>query len=74
MTIAVQIAAGQFEMQAGEPPRAPMEALRTGLSRRPSDLSSPDWHKEILDERRCLVAEGKLKFLDWVTAGVRCQT
>ena len=45
-----------------------MEVLWADISRRPADLPSPDWHKEILDERRRLVAEGKLKFLDWDTA------
>jgi len=45
-----------------------MEAIWTDLSRRPADLPSPDWHKESLDERRRLVAEGKLKFLDWDSA------
>jgi hypothetical protein len=45
-----------------------MEALWADISRRPTDLPSPDWHKDILDERRRLVAEGKLKFLDWNTA------
>ena len=44
-----------------------MEALWADISRRPAELPSPDWHKDILDERR-LVAEGKLKFLDWDTA------
>lgn len=45
-----------------------MEAIWADISRRPAELPSPDWHKEILDERRRLVAEGKLKFLDWDTA------
>lgn len=45
-----------------------MEAIWADISRRPADLPSPDWHKAILDERRRLVAEGKLKFLDWDTA------
>lgn len=45
-----------------------MEALWADLSRKPADLPSPGWHKDILDERRQLVAEGKLKFLDWDTA------
>ncbi|MFO0913556.1 MAG: addiction module protein [Pirellulales bacterium] len=45
-----------------------MEALWADISRRPADLPSPDWHKDILDERRRLVAEGKLKFIDWDTA------
>jgi hypothetical protein len=45
-----------------------MEAIWADISRRPSELPSPDWHKAILDERRRLVVEGKLKFLDWDTA------
>lgn len=45
-----------------------MEVLWADISRKPTDLPSPQWHKEILDERRRLVAEGKLQFLDWDTA------
>ena len=45
-----------------------MEALWADISRKPADLPSPSWHKDILNERRQLVAEGKLKFLDWDTA------
>ena len=45
-----------------------MEVLWADISRRPAELPSPDWHKNVLDERRRLVAEGKLKFLDWDTA------
>ena len=45
-----------------------MEVLWADISRRPADLPSPDWHKDVLDERRRLVAVGKLKFLDWDTA------
>jgi hypothetical protein len=45
-----------------------MEALWADISRKPADLPSPSWHKDILDERRQLVAKGKLKFLDWDTA------
>jgi len=47
---------------------AAMELLWADISRRPTDLPSPDWHKDILDERRRLVAEGKLTFIDWDTA------
>jgi hypothetical protein len=47
---------------------AVMEVLWADISRRPADLPSPDWHKDVLDERRRLVAAGKLKFLDWDTA------
>lgn len=42
-----------------------MEALWADISRKPADLPSPSWHKDILDDRRQLVAEGKLEFLDW---------
>ena len=45
-----------------------MELLWADISRRPAELPSPDWHKDVLVERRRLVAEGKLKFLDWDTA------
>lgn len=45
-----------------------MELLWADISRQPADLPSPIWHRDVLDERRRLVAEGKLKFLDWDTA------
>ncbi len=45
-----------------------METLWADLSRRPEDLPSPDWHREVLQERKRSVDEGKLKFLDWQTA------
>lgn len=45
-----------------------METLWADILRRPADRPSPEWHKNILDERQRLVAEGKLRFLDWDTA------
>jgi hypothetical protein len=39
-----------------------METLWADLARRPADLPSPAWHREVLLERRSLVEEGKLKF------------
>jgi hypothetical protein len=45
-----------------------METLWADLARRPADLPSPDWHREVLMERKRLVEEGKLRFLDWETA------
>lgn len=45
-----------------------MELLWADLSKRSADLPSPGWHKEVLEERRRLVAEGKLKFFDWEIA------
>ncbi len=45
-----------------------MELLWADISRRPAELPSPAWHREVLEERRRLAQEGKLKFLDWDTA------
>jgi len=45
-----------------------MELLWADLSRQPAALPSPQWHREVLQERRRRVAEGTLKFLDWDTA------
>ena len=45
-----------------------MESLWADLSRRPDDLPSPDWHRDVLLDRKRLVAEGKLRFLDWEKA------
>jgi hypothetical protein len=45
-----------------------METLWADMSRNPVDLPSPDWHRDVLQERKRLVDEGKLKFLDWETA------
>ncbi len=45
-----------------------MERLWADISRNSFDVPSPAWHKDVLDERRRLVAENKLKFLDWEAA------
>jgi len=45
-----------------------METLWADLSRHPAELPSPDWHREVLQERKHLADEGKLRFLDWDTA------
>jgi hypothetical protein len=45
-----------------------MEILWADLSRRPTELPSPDWHREVLLERKRMVDKGKLQFLDWDTA------
>jgi hypothetical protein len=47
---------------------ATMELLWEDLSRSPESVESPNWHKDILDERRERVAEGKARFVDWETA------
>ena len=45
-----------------------MELLWADISRKPEELPSPAWHREVLLERRRLVTEAKLRFLDWDTA------
>lgn len=47
---------------------AAMESLWEDLARTPEALESPTWHKDILDERRQRLAEGKSRFIDWETA------
>ena len=45
-----------------------MEALWADLSRRADQVPSPDWHRDVLQERKRLVEEGQLKFQDWDSA------
>jgi len=45
-----------------------MEVLWADLSRRPDRLPSPDWHQQVLRDRRRLVEQGEVDFLDWDTA------
>ena len=47
---------------------AAMEELWEDLSRSPEAIESPEWHKEILDERRRRVADAPDKFEDWEKA------
>lgn len=47
---------------------AVMESLWEDLARSPETIESPTWHKDILDERRERIAEGKAQFVDWETA------
>ena len=49
---------------------AAMESLWEDLARCPESVESPTWHKDVLDERRERVAEGKAKFSDWETAKI----
>ncbi len=42
-----------------------MEAMWDDISREEQHLEVPDWHKEVLDERERLLAEGEAQFLDW---------
>lgn len=42
-----------------------MERLWSALSRRPSDVPSPEWHGVVLAERIAAVREGRTQFVDW---------
>jgi hypothetical protein len=45
-----------------------MEALWQNLSTSPSEVTSPEWHAEILSERDRLTDSGEEAFIDWETA------
>ena len=47
---------------------AVMESLWEDLSRSPHAIESPEWHKEILDQRHQRVVEGTARFADWEAA------
>jgi hypothetical protein len=49
---------------------AAMELLWEDLAGCPESVDSPPWHKDVLDERRQRVAEGKSQFTDWESAKV----
>jgi hypothetical protein len=48
-----------------------MEALWDNLCRDETQIPVPDWHKELLDERRRQVESGEATFADWETAKAR---
>jgi hypothetical protein len=45
-----------------------MEALWADLSRDPDTLESPEWHREILEERERKIAAGEARFSGWEQA------
>lgn len=45
-----------------------MEALWQNLSTTASEVTSPEWHGEILAERDRLTASGEEAFIDWEIA------
>ena len=45
-----------------------MEALWDEISRDEQNVEVPQWHKDVLDERERLIAEGKAQFIDWEDA------
>lgn len=42
-----------------------MEALWDDLAGSEENVEVPDWHKDMLDHRESLIAEGKAHFIDW---------
>ena len=45
-----------------------LEAIWDDIAREEKDLEVPQWHKDLLDDRERMVAEGKAKFIDWEEA------
>lgn len=45
-----------------------MEAIWDDISRAEAALDIPQWHKDLLDEREQLIAEGKTRFIAWEDA------
>jgi hypothetical protein len=45
-----------------------LEALWDDLSRTPDALSSPEWHREILDEHRQRLESGEERVISWEAA------
>ena len=42
-----------------------MELLWENLSRTPSDVPSPSWHRDVLEAREKRIREGQEKFIPW---------
>ncbi len=45
-----------------------MEVLWEDISRHPDALESPEWHKDVLQEREKKIVSGEAHFSDWETA------
>jgi hypothetical protein len=45
-----------------------MEVLWEDLSRNADLIESPDWHRDVLDERERRIATGEARFSDWEQA------
>ena len=45
-----------------------MEAIWDDISRVEESLEIPQWHKDLLNEREQLIADGKARFIDWEEA------
>lgn len=47
-----------------------MEALWEDLRRHSDALESPEWHRDVLEERERRIASGEATFTDWEQAKV----
>ncbi len=45
-----------------------MEALWKAMSQKPEEIESPDWHREVLEERERALANGEIELMDWEDA------
>lgn len=45
-----------------------MEAIWDDIAREEQELEVPEWHKELLEVRERLLAEGKARFMHWEEA------
>lgn len=50
-----------------------METIWDDLCQKAESISSPSWHKDILEEREKAVESGKEEFLDWSEAKKQIQ-
>ncbi len=48
-----------------------MEKIWDDLQRRSEDVPSPNWHKDVLQEREKDVKDGNARFVDWEQAKER---
>jgi putative addiction module component (TIGR02574 family) len=45
-----------------------MEALWEDLTRNADSVESPEWHREVLQQRQKQIDSGQAKFIDWEQA------
>ena len=55
------------QMTAEEKLRA-MELILENLRQNEKNIPVPQWHRDLLDEREQLIADGKARFEDWESA------
>ena len=48
-----------------------MELIWDDLCQHEENVPVPQWHKDLLDERECLIEQGRAQFLDWEPAKKR---